>query len=79
MVTCTPDNLAELAKCYVYLPARIRKAIRILNYCAFLNSSVVECDPDVQAAEAKCFAEGLSDGMLDAIETYLLCQMANSV
>lgn len=77
-VTCTAASLASAAKCYEHLSWDIRKAIRILNYCAFLNGTTMTCTPQALAVLAACFKSSLSTNQLDAIETYLSCQIANS-
>ena len=77
-ITCTPENLADVASCWNYLPWRTRQAIRIINWCAFLNGTTMTCTPEALANEARCFVASLSAGQLDAIETYLSCQIANA-
>ena len=77
-ITCTPDSLAEAAKCFMDIPWSTRQAIRILNYCAYLNGESMTCTPENLANLARCFAAGLSAGQMDAIETYLSCQIANA-
>jgi hypothetical protein len=76
-ITCTPEALVNAACCFYDLPWDVRKAIRIINYCAFLNGETMECTPTALAYEARCFADCLSSAQLDAIETYLSCQIAN--
>lgn len=77
-ITCTPEALVNAACCFYDLPWDVRKAIRIINYCAFLNGESMTCTPTALAYEARCFADCLSSAQLDAIETYLSCQIANA-
>lgn len=37
----------------------------------------MDCSPQALAISAACFAQCLGDSQLDAIETYLSCQIAN--
>jgi len=74
-VTCTPASLADASKCYMNIPARVRKGIRIINFCAIANGTTPSCVVQDNITAAKCFIAGLSDEQLDAIETYLTCQI----
>lgn len=76
-ITCTPQSLAIDASAFVNLSWRTRQAIRILNWCAFLNGETMDCSPQALAIAASCFTQCLGAAQLDAIETYLSCQIAN--
>lgn len=77
-VECTPESLINAACCFVDMGWSTRQAIRILNYCAFLNGTTMNCSPQSLANAARCFQSCLTAGQLDAVETYLSCQIANS-
>lgn len=72
-VTCTADNLATLAACFVGLSPAQKEAVKI--YLLAVQAGV---DPDAEelAILAKCL-EGLMPTQQAAIQTYLLCQIAN--
>lgn len=77
-VTCTPEALAEASTCFLDLPWRTRQAIRVYLLCAYINGDTVDCDPNALATAATCYLASLSAAQLDAIETYLLCQLASA-
>lgn len=77
-ITCTPTELAQLAEKYVDMEWSVRQAIRILNWCAFLNGTPMVCDPKLLINEARNFYTCLNAAQLDAIETYLSCRIANA-
>ena len=74
-ISCTAEDLAVAAKCWLPVPARIRKAVRILNFCQKINGTTRSCDIQTQITNATCYAASYSDDQLDAIETYLTCQL----
>jgi hypothetical protein len=74
-LTCTPDALADAAKCYVQLNADVRKAMRVVNLCRLVNGDDPITDIQEQLDAAKCFYDGLTWAQLDAIETFLVCQL----
>jgi len=77
MVTCDPDVLVNSACCFIDMPWRTRQAIRILNWCAFINSTTMDCDPQSLVIAASNFMSRFSAAQMDGIETYLSCQVAN--
>ena len=77
-VSCDIDDLAEAAKCFNGYGPLLLKAIRIRLLCAFLNSESMDCDIDTLAEEARCYLANFSEGQMDAVETWLVCQVANS-
>ena len=76
-ISCDPNDLAIAATCFMDIPAKTLQAIRIMNFCAFINGDTADCDPNALATAATCFAEGLDTGQMNAIETYLSCQIGN--
>ena len=38
----------------------------------------ISCDPNDLAIAATCFADGLSEGQMDAVRTYISCQIVNA-
>lgn len=77
-ISCNPEDLAVAAECFNCVSPRVLKAIRIRLLCAFLNDETMACDPKTLSEEAvKFFSSMMSPGQLDAIEAYLLCQIAN--
>ena len=76
-VDCDPDVLVNEACCLIQLPWRTRQAIRILNWCAFLNGQTMDCDPQALVIAASNFTNRLSAAQMDGIETYLSCQIAS--
>lgn len=77
-ITCTPESLVNAACCFVDMGWTTRQAIRILNWCALLNGDTMNCSPQELANAARCFQACLSASQLDAVETYLSCQIANN-
>ena len=75
-MTCTPDALADAAKCYMGIPYRVRKAMRIVNLCRLVNGDAPLTDIQEQVTAAKCYTSSLSDDQLDSIETFLICSLA---
>ena len=76
-ITCTPEALAAAAEDYVGMEWAVRKAIRILLWCNFINGVPMVCNPRELVNAARCFYTCLSVPQLDAIETYLVCQIAS--
>lgn len=77
-ISCDPDVLVNEACCFIDMSWKTRQAIRILNWCAFLNSQTMDCDPQSLVVAASAFMAKLSQAQMDGIETYLSCQIANS-
>ncbi len=77
-ISCLPDNLSELANCFMGYGPVILKAIRIRLYCALLNSETMDCSIESLLAEANCILSSMAPGQMDAVETYLLCLAANN-
>src|SRR5882724_11187171 len=77
-VSCEPSDLAIAAACFNqgYGPV-VLKAMRIRLLCAFLNSETMTCTPEALSELVGCFLS-LDEGTLDAIETFLVCQVANN-
>lgn len=77
-ISCDPNDLASAAACFNQgYGAPLLKAMRIRLLCAFLNSETMTCTPDALAELVSCFL-ALDAGTIDAIETYLVCQVANA-
>lgn len=76
-VTCTPDNLADLAKCLSGLSQTQLKAAQIYFLCSRLNGVTPSCAPDSIATAIECYLQ-IPQNEMDAIIVYLLCQLANS-
>ena len=78
-VSCDPNDLASAAKCFLQGYDRVvLQAMRISLWCAFLNSDSVDCSPESLLEAAKCYLAEMSPEQLDAVETYLACQIATS-
>jgi len=72
--TCTPEALAEAAKCFECLDEKSQLGIQTYLLAVIAGGST---DPNVLAAAAKKF-QGVSDRGLLAIQDYLLCQLVNA-
>ncbi len=76
-ISCDPNDLAQAAACFNQgYDVPLLKAMRIRLLCAVLNGETMTCTPDALAELSVCFLQ--FPGMLDAIETYLICQVANN-
>lgn len=76
---CTPESLADDAKCFVCIPPKVLQAIRIYLLCTTIDGEIVSCNPETLAAAAVEFLpSSVSPAMLNAIETYLVCQLNQS-
>jgi len=76
-ISCDPNVLVNSACCFTDMSWRTRQAIRILNWCAFLNSTPMDCNPQALVIAASDFINRLSAAQMDGIETYLSCQVAS--
>ena len=76
-ITCTPDSLADAAKCLTSLSQRQLQDAQIYFLCSRLNGVTPTCTPDAIAEAVKCY-DDIPQGVMDAIITYLYCQLANS-
>lgn len=77
-INCDPDVLVNEACCFIAMPWKTRAAIRILNWCAFLNGQTMDCDAQSLVVAASDFASRLSAAQMDGIEAYISCQIANA-
>src|SRR6266478_5442908 len=77
-LTCQPDALAALAKCFKCIGPATNLEVQVYLLCQVLNQLAMpqSCDPNDLAAAAKCFK--CQSGNLTEIQTYLLCQIANN-
>lgn len=73
-ISCDPNDLAELAKCFSCLnPVQLAQVQTYL--LALLAGGSV--DPNTLVEEARCF-KCLNPVLAQEIKTYLLCQYANA-
>jgi hypothetical protein len=76
-IECDVASLAEAAKCFNSgYDALVLRAMRIVLLCGAINGDTMDCSPDALAELIPCFLNQEA-GTLDAIETYLVCQLAN--
>jgi hypothetical protein len=76
MISCEPNDLAVLAKCWT-APSQIQlKAMQVVLLCRWVNGTTTVCDPNSLAREANCFL-ALSQLQIEQILTYLWCQLVN--
>lgn len=73
-VDCTPNGLAEAAKCFVCLPPASQTQVQTYLLAVIAGGST---DPNVLLEQAKAF-QGISPAALLEIQTYLLCQIVNT-
>lgn len=73
-VTCTPEALAEDAKCFACLPSQQQLAIQTYILTQIAG---VAADPDALLASAVAFTTVEPQKLL-ALQAYLLCQIATT-
>lgn len=75
-LTCQPDALSALAKCFKCIGSATNLEVQVYLLCQVLNQLAMpqSCDPNDLAAAAKCFK--CQSGNLLAIQTYLLAKLA---
>jgi len=50
--------------------------VKLALLCAIANGTTMDCSAQNLVTQAQCFENCISSGMADAIEIYLLCQIA---
>lgn len=75
-VSCEPNVLAAAASGFDGGQSFQLKAIWVYLLCNLINGVTVTCDANTLATNAACFVGCLSEGQLNAVITYLLCQLA---
>lgn len=71
-IDCTPEVLAEAAKCYCFDQQTYRQ---VVVYLLAQLADLGGLSPDELASRAACYC--FPPGDFDKVTTYLLCQIAN--
>ncbi len=73
-INCTPDNLADLSRCFLCMTEQQREAAKTYLLAVIVGGST---DPTVLMEESKCF-QCLSVAQLRKLQPYLLCIISNN-
>jgi hypothetical protein len=73
-VDCTPNGLAEAAKCFTCLPSATQTEVQTYLLAVIAGGSL---DPNTLIEQAKAF-QGIGQSALLEVQTYLLCQIVNA-
>lgn len=76
--SCDWKALVAASSGYLPLDPRVRRAIRVLLWCKFLNGQTATCDPKALALEATGIWSCVTPDQFDAIETMFTCLFVNS-
>lgn len=72
-VSCEPNDLSSLAKCFCGLSEKQQSTVRTYLLAVIAGGSI---DPNVLAAEAAQFVK--LNPIQSSVEVYLLCAIANT-
>ena len=79
-MSCDLDQLLARAKCLqCTLTGDLFSAAEIVMLCAWRDGVAVPCDPQTLVAQATCIRNCIPLGMMGAVKTSILCDIAAGI